>query len=146
MPVTISLLSSLILCLCVSFVSHSLLFNLPEPPIFVCVQSLVVSLPAPLFFPSLPLPVAHNLQYVSVTCGRLVDCSFSSHPLTSIYFPSLLLTNPPLRTAFAVSLPLKKVKKKRALAVIEEISVFCQDWPYKPEALHIISKTEATQS
>lgn len=113
MPVTISLLSSLILCLCVSFVSHSLLFNLPEPPIFVCVQSLVVSLPAPLFFPSLPLPVAHNLQYVSVTCGRLVDCSFSSHPLTSIYFPSLLLTNPPLRTAFAVSLPLKKVKKKK---------------------------------
>lgn len=90
---------------------------------------------------------SHSLSYttyVSVTAGRLVDLSLSSRPLTSISSPSLLLTN--LWTALAVTLPLKKVGNTGSQTGIEEISVFCQDQPSTPKALHIISKSEATQS
>lgn len=105
----------------ISFVPFSLLF---QPLLFRFVshslQSLFVSNLflrhyQPRFLLSLPLPFSLFLSHttsVSVTAGRLVDLSLSSHPLTSMPFPSLLLTDSTLRTALAASLPLKKAKKK----------------------------------
>lgn len=109
--------SFLNLCICVSFVFYVCYVALLESPVSVCVRCLFASLPAPLFFLSLSpsLSAMSHTTYVSVSTNHL-DLFFFSHHFTFMSFPFLLLSNPAVWTALAVSLPLNIVKNMSTLA------------------------------